>query len=142
MMQTIQANGYPIYFSETGYEALNEMLVEEKYSSIFVLVDSQSNEYCLPLFLPFLATEITIEIIEFESGESSKNIETCVQIWEALTELGADRKSLLINLGGGVVTDLGGFVASTFKRGIDFIHVPTTLLAMVDHSRQVQKFSS
>ena len=134
MMQTIQANGYPIYFSETGYEALNEMLVEEKYSSIFVLVDSQSNEYCLPQFLPFLATEITIEIIEFESGESSKNIETCVQIWEALTELGADRKSLLINLGGGVVTDLGGFVASTFKRGIDFIHVPTTLLAMVDAS--------
>ncbi len=134
MMQTIQANGYPIYFSETGYEALNEILLEEKYSSIFVLVDSQSNEYCLPQFLPYLATEIPIEIIEFESGESSKNIETCVQIWEALTELGADRKSLIINLGGGVVTDLGGFVASTFKRGIDFIHVPTTLLAMVDAS--------
>ncbi len=134
MMQTIQANGYPIYFSETGYEALNEILLEEKYSSIFVLVDSQSNECCLPQFLPYLATEIPIEIIEFESGESSKNIETCVQIWEALTELGADRKSLIINLGGGVVTDLGGFVASTFKRGIDFIHVPTTLLAMVDAS--------
>jgi 3-dehydroquinate synthase len=134
MMQTIQANGYPIYFSETGYEALNEILSKEKYSCIFVVVDSQSNEYCLPQFLPYLATEIPIEIIEFESGESSKNIETCVQIWEALTELGADRKSLIINLGGGVVTDLGGFVASTFKRGIDFIHVPTTLLAMVDAS--------
>lgn len=134
MMQTIQANGYPIYFSETGYAALNQILLEEKYSSIFVLVDSQSNECCLPQFLPYLATEIPIEIIEFESGESSKNIETCVQIWEALTELGADRKSLIINLGGGVVTDLGGFVASTFKRGIDFIHVPTTLLAMVDAS--------
>jgi 3-dehydroquinate synthase len=134
MMQTIQANGYPIFFSKTGYEALNEILFEEKYSSIFVLVDSQSNEYCLPQFLPYLATEIPIEIIEFESGESSKNIETCVQIWEALTELGADRKSLIVNLGGGVVTDLGGFVASTFKRGIDFIHVPTTLLAMIDAS--------
>ena len=134
MMQTIQANGYPIFFSETGYEALNELLLEEKYSSIFVLVDSQSNEYCLSQFLPCLATEIPIEIIEFESGERSKNIETCVQIWEALTELGADRKSLIINVGGGVVTDLGGFVASTFKRGIDFIHVPTTLLAMVDAS--------
>ena len=133
-MQTIQANGYPIYFSETGYEALNEILLSEKYSSIFVLVDSHSNEYCLSQFLPYLSTEITIEIIEFESGESSKNIETCVQIWEALTELGADRKSLIINLGGGVVTDLGGFVASTFKRGIDFIHLPTTLLAMVDAS--------
>lgn len=134
MMQTIQANGYSIFFSETGYEALNQILIEEKYSSIFVIVDSHSNDYCLPQFLPHLATEIAIEIIEFESGESSKNIEICVQIWEALTELGADRKSVIINLGGGVVTDLGGFVASTFKRGIDFIHVPTTLLAMVDAS--------
>lgn len=133
-MQTIQANGYSIFFSESGYEALNQKLLEEKYSSIFVLVDNHSNEYCLPQFLPYLATEIAIEVIEFDSGESSKNIEICVQIWEALTELGADRKSLIINLGGGIVTDLGGFVASTFKRGIDFIHVPTTLLAMVDAS--------
>jgi 3-dehydroquinate synthase len=134
MMQSISANGYPIYFSETGYNALNETLSAQHYSTIFILVDSHSNTHCLPNFLPFLATEIPIEIIEFESGESSKNIETCVQIWEALTELEADRKSLIINLGGGVVTDLGGFVASTFKRGIDFIHVPTTLLAMVDAS--------
>ena len=134
MMQSISANGYPIYFSEKGYDALNETLSTQQYSSIFILVDSHSNTYCLPSFLPYLATEIPIEIIEFESGESSKNIATCVQIWEALTELGADRKSLIINLGGGVVTDLGGFIASTFKRGIDFIHVPTTLLAMVDAS--------
>jgi 3-dehydroquinate synthase len=88
----------------------------------------------LPTFLPYLETDLTIEIIEFESGEENKNIETCVQIWNVLTELGADRKSLVINLGGGVVTDLGGFVASTFKRGIDFINIPTTLLAMVDAS--------
>lgn len=134
MMQSISANGYPIYFSETGYNALNETLSAQHYSTIFILVDSHSNTHCLPTFLPYLATEIPIEIIEFESGESSKNIATCVQIWEALTELGADRKSLIINLGGGVVTDLGGFIASTFKRGIDFIHVPTTLLAMVDAS--------
>ena len=134
MMQSISANGYPIYFSETGYITLNETLSAVHYSSIFILVDSHSNTHCLPTFLPYLATEIPIEIIEFESGESSKNIATCVQIWEALTELGADRKSLIINLGGGVVTDLGGFIASTFKRGIDFIHVPTTLLAMVDAS--------
>lgn len=133
-MSIIQANGYPIYFNETGYEALNQQLTDAKYSSLFILVDSQSNEYCLPQFLPYLATEIAIEIVEFDAGESSKNIETCVQIWNVLTELGADRKSLIINLGGGVVTDLGGFVASTFKRGIDFIHVPTTLLAMVDAS--------
>ncbi|MBP2282098.1 3-dehydroquinate synthase [Flavobacterium sp. CG_23.5] len=133
-MQTIQANNYPIYFNEKGYEALNLYLKENKYSNIFIIVDSNTNEFCLPKFLPFLETELTIEIIEFEAGESNKNIETCVQIWNVLTELGADRKTLVINLGGGVVTDLGGFVASTFKRGVDFIHIPTTLLSMVDAS--------
>ncbi|MDB4609383.1 3-dehydroquinate synthase [Flavobacteriaceae bacterium] len=75
-----------------------------------------------------------MEIISIEAGEENKHIETCLGVWEALSELGADRKSLLINLGGGVVTDLGGFVASTFKRGIDFINIPTTLLSMVDAS--------
>ena len=133
-MQSIPANGYPIHFEEKGYIFLNELLLAKKYSSIFIIADSQSNDYCVPRFLPYLATEIPIEIIEFESGETSKNIATCVEVWNILTELGADRKSLIINVGGGVVTDLGGFVASTFKRGIDFIHVPTTLLAMVDAS--------
>ncbi|MFY0481580.1 3-dehydroquinate synthase [Flavobacterium sp. PLA-1-15] len=133
-MEVIQANGYPIYFNEKGYEALNNLIAEENYSSIFIIVDSNSNEICLPNFLPNLATESRIEIVEFDAGEINKNIETCVGIWNVLTELGADRKTLIINLGGGVVTDLGGFVASTFKRGIDFVHVPTTLLAMVDAS--------
>lgn len=133
-MQSIQANNYPIHFNEKGYEALNLHLKEKKYSSLFIIVDSSTNEFCLPIFLPYLETNLTIEIIEFEAGEQNKNIETCVQIWNVLTELGADRKSLVINLGGGVVTDLGGFVASTFKRGVDFIHVPTTLLSMVDAS--------
>ncbi|MBA4276321.1 3-dehydroquinate synthase [Flavobacterium sp.] len=133
-MQSIQANNYPIYFNEKGYEALNLYLKESNYSNLFIIVDSETNELCLPKFLPCLETNLTIEIIEFEAGEPNKNIETCVQIWNVLTELGADRKSLVINLGGGVVTDLGGFVASTFKRGMDFIHIPTTLLSMVDAS--------
>lgn len=133
-MDIIQANGYPIYFNENGYKALNTLIVEKKYSSIFIIVDSNSNEVCLPNFLPNLATESRLEIIEFDAGEINKNIETCMAIWNVLTELGADRKSLILNVGGGVVTDLGGFVASTFKRGIDFIQVPTTLLAMVDAS--------
>ena len=133
-MQSIQANTYPIHFNEKAYEALNLHIKESKYSNVFIIVDSNTNEFCLPHFLPFLETELSVEIIEFENGEINKNIETCVQIWNVLTELGADRKSLVINLGGGVVTDLGGFVASTFKRGIDFIHIPTTLLSMVDAS--------
>lgn len=133
-MKSIEANGYPIHFNENAYKALNKYLAENKYSAIFVLADSDTNEYCLPVFLPNLETDLNIEIIEFEPGESNKNIETCVQLWKVLTELGADRKSLVINVGGGVVTDMGGFVASTFKRGIDFINIPTTLLAMVDAS--------
>jgi 3-dehydroquinate synthase len=133
-MQTIQANNYPIHFNEKAYEALNLHLKENKYSKLFLIVDSNTNEYCSSKFLPYLETDLTIEIIEFEAGEENKNIDTCVQIWNVLTELGADRKSLVINLGGGVVTDLGGFVSSTFKRGIDFINIPTTLLSMVDAS--------
>jgi 3-dehydroquinate synthase len=133
-MQSIQANGYPILFSENGYSFLNDFIEENKYSNIFILADTHSNEYCLTRFLPFLATDKTIEIIEIEAGESEKNINTCVEIWSILTELGGDRKTLMINVGGGVITDIGGFVASTFKRGIDFIHIPTTLLAMVDAS--------
>lgn len=133
-MQTIQANNYPIYFNEKAYEALNLHLSQNKYSNIFIIVDSNTNEYCLPTLLPYIETDLAVEIIEFEAGEEHKNIETCVEIWKVLTELGGDRKSLIINLGGGVVTDLGGFVASTFKRGVDFIHMPTTLLSMVDAS--------
>ena len=134
IMQSIQANGYPIHFNEKGYEALNLHLKETKYSNLFVLVDTKTNEYCLSKFLPYLETDPTIEIIEFEAGEANKNIDTCVEVWKVLTELGGDRKSLIVNLGGGVVTDLGGFVASTFKRGVDFVNIPTTLLAMVDAS--------
>lgn len=133
-MQSITANGYQILFDENGYKLLNDFIEENNYSTIFILSDTNSHEHCLPRFLPFLATEKTIEIIEIQAGEAEKNINTCVELWNILTELGGDRKSLLINIGGGVITDIGGFVASTFKRGIDFIHVPTTLLAMVDAS--------
>lgn len=133
-MQSIEANGYTIFFNENGYTALNTHISENKYSKIFILADTHSNEFCVPQFLPNLTTDLAIEVIEFDAGESQKNIETCISIWNVLTELGADRKSLIINIGGGVVTDLGGFIASTFKRGINFINVPTTLLAMVDAS--------
>ena len=104
------------------------------YSKLFVLTDSNTYNYCLPHFLAQIATEIEIELLEIEAGEDHKTIDTCVQLWHSLTELGGDRKSILLNLGGGVISDLGGFVASTFKRGIDFINIPTTLLAMVDAS--------
>jgi 3-dehydroquinate synthase len=133
-MQTIKSNTYSVFFNEDGYSYLLSILKPAVYSKIFVLVDENTSQYCLPTFLANLATEVEIEIIEIENGEEHKNIETCLQLWHSLTESGGDRKSILINLGGGVVTDLGGFVACTFKRGIDFVNVPTTLLSMVDAS--------
>ena len=133
-MQTIQATNYSVYFDETGYEKLASYLITANYSKIFILVDENTSQYCLPHLLNNLATEIEIEIIELEVGEIHKNIATCTEVWGALSELGGDRKSILINLGGGVISDLGGFVACTFKRGIDFINIPTTLLSMVDAS--------
>ncbi|MBW4971054.1 3-dehydroquinate synthase [Croceibacter atlanticus] len=123
-----------VYFENEGYTALNSYLKEEKPSKIFVLVDSNTLQDCLPIFLAKLETEIVIETIEIEPGESFKTIDTCVGVWNALSELNADRKSIILNLGGGVVTDLGGFVALTFKRGIPYINIPTSLLAMVDAS--------
>jgi 3-dehydroquinate synthase len=133
-MQTITATQYSVYFDLEGYETLAELLTPSRYSKIFILVDENTSQYCLPHLLNNLATEIEIEIIELEVGEIHKNIETCTEVWGALSELGGDRKSVLINLGGGVISDLGGFVACTFKRGIDFINIPTTLLSMVDAS--------
>jgi 3-dehydroquinate synthase len=133
-MQTIQANNYSIHFNQEAYHFLNEFINQKKYSKLFILTDSNTYNYCLPHFLAQIATEIEIEVIEIEPGEAHKTIETCVQLWHSLTELGGDRKSMLLNLGGGVISDLGGFVACTFKRGIDFINIPTTLLAMVDAS--------
>ncbi|NNK87404.1 MAG: 3-dehydroquinate synthase [Flavobacteriaceae bacterium] len=133
-MKSITGEYGTIHFDEAGYQAMNNLIASGSFSSIFVLVDSNTHEYCLPYFLSRLETDVRTEVMEMEPGEEHKNLETCWGVWEALNEYGADRKSLMINLGGGVVTDLGGFVASTFKRGIRFINVPTSLLAMVDAS--------
>lgn len=133
-MNSIHANSYAIHFNSTAYEQINNYLKTHRFSIIFIIVDSHTHEFCLPHFVAHLETDVSIEIIEIEAGEEHKTIDTCVGVWNALSELGADRKSLIINLGGGVVTDLGGFVASTFKRGIKYINVPTSLLAMVDAS--------
>lgn len=133
-MQSIKASEYSIYFNQEGYQMLNAWISDSNYSKLFLLVDEHTNEFCLPKVLPKLEVEIPIEIIEIEAGEEMKTISTCVEIWSILSDLGADRKSAVINLGGGVITDIGGFVAATFKRGIDFINIPTSLLGMVDAS--------
>jgi len=124
---------HEIHFEEVAQAVLHQRLEQKKYSKVFVLVDENTKTHCLPLFKTICQHTID-EIIAIKAGEEYKNIETCTTAWTELSQQGGDRKSLLINLGGGVVTDLGGFVASTFKRGIDFINIPTTLLAMVDAS--------
>ena len=133
-MDSIKANTSIVHFNETCFSAINQHLEENNFSTIFILVDENTHEHCLPIFLERLETNKTIEIIEIESGEINKTIDTCVGVWNTLSELNADRKSLMINIGGGVITDLGGFVACTFKRGIAYINVPTSLLSMVDAS--------
>jgi len=121
-----------IIFENGGFEKLKEQLQEKKYSSLFLLVDTNTDVYCRAIVENALGTDF-IKII-IPSGELHKNIETCTKIWQVLLDNAADRNALLINLGGGVIGDMGGFCAATYKRGIDFIQVPTTLLSMVDAS--------
>ena len=123
-----------ISFLDQDFSELNAFIQNINISKIFILVDENTHEHCLPTLLGNLEIDIPFEIIEIEAGEGSKNIHSAIQLWEILSEFKADRKALLLNLGGGIITDLGGFIASTYKRGIKFINIPTSLLAMVDAS--------
>jgi len=116
---------------EDQYSFLKEKIKSMDFNSVFVLVDENTDKHCLDVFINKSSIEEYNKII-IKAGEENKNIDTCIQIWKELNLQKADRKSLLINLGGGVLTDIGGFVASTYLRGIKFINVPTTLLGMVD----------
>jgi 3-dehydroquinate synthase len=133
IMNTIQSDNYPIYFNNS-IDELAEFVKKGAYSRFFILTDENTGVHCLPLVKDQLDSLGDYDLIEINAGEESKDIDFCIGVWKMLIDFGADRKSLMINLGGGVVTDLGGFAASTFKRGIDFVHVPTTLLSQVDAS--------
>ena len=125
-MKEIKAIDYSIWIGENSLSKLDI----STYSKVAILVDENTKRDCL-FKLPQIENAL---IIEIKSGEEYKNISTCSFIWEQLTKNNFDRNSLLINLGGGVIGDMGGFCAATYKRGLDFIHIPTTLLAMVDAS--------
>ena len=130
-MKKIITDSYAIEF-ESGYDSLIKIIDKKKYSKIFLLVDENTENYCLNIFKD--KTNLSPNLIRIKSGEENKNIHTCIKIWNSLINMNADRKSLLINLGGGVITDIGGFSANTFNRGIDFVNIPTTLLSIVDAS--------
>jgi 3-dehydroquinate synthase len=132
-MNKLQSIGYSIYFNN-ALAKLAGFIKSGDYSRSFVLTDENTGKHCLPLLRQHLGELDNFDIIEINAGEESKNIDFCIGVWKMLIDFGADRQSLLINLGGGVISDLGGFAASTFKRGIDFVHVPTTLLSQVDAS--------
>ncbi len=133
-MKDIKSTSYNVYFQKDGYFHLNDYLEKKDYSKVVILVDENTKVHCLDHFLNQLPKGFSFDLICIQPGEEEKNISTCLKVWNRLTDIQADRKSVLINLGGGVITDLGGFVASTYKRGIDFINIPTSLLSMVDAS--------
>jgi 3-dehydroquinate synthase len=119
----------------TGPEAairLTELIKQYAGREIFILTGPNSARFCLPLLLQRFPDLGQAHILQIPAGESHKTIETLTSVWEQLSAGGATRSSLLINLGGGVVTDIGGFAAATYKRGMPFVNIPTTLLAMVD----------
>lgn len=110
---------------------LQEFFHQKKYSNLAVLVDENTYRDCYPIIQSALPAHFTIKV---KSGETEKNLTTCVTIWQTMTEYALDRHACMVVLGGGVLGDMGGFCAATYKRGIDFILIPTTLLAQVDAS--------
>lgn len=132
-MNNIESSGHTIYF-ETRLAPLAKIIESGIYSKVFVFADRNTAESCLPVFQEMLGDYTGFDLIETDPGEENKNIDFCIGIWKTLLDFEADRKCLMVNLGGGVITDMGGFVASTYKRGIDFINIPTTLLSQVDAS--------
>jgi 3-dehydroquinate synthase len=120
-----------ILLSSNLQKDLLDFLQEKKYSSLAVLVDENTGQYCYSLIQSSLPAHFMIQV---KSGEGEKNINTCTNIWQSMTDHAMDRHACMIVLGGGVLGDMGGFCAATYKRGIDFILIPTTLLAQVDAS--------
>ena len=122
----------PIHFSDQPAEDLHSLLARLSFSQLFILVDSNTQIHCLPIIEKALPAAASFFVVS--PGEKNKTIATCMEIWAAMTHAGLDRKALVLNLGGGVLGDMGGFCASIYKRGIRFINIPTTLLSQVDAS--------
>lgn len=132
-MQSLESLGYEVIFDST-LQAVSDFINSRSYSKIVILVDNNTQEMCLPILQTILSGIDNYDVIEIDAGEENKTIDYCIGVWQTLLDFEIDRNALMINLGGGVVTDLGGFVASTYKRGIDFVQIPTTVLSQVDAS--------
>lgn len=121
-----------LIFSNDVASHLDALVEKYNPSTLFVLVDSNTRKCVLPKLITESKAITQAKVISIEAGDTNKNIESLMLIWTQLVENGATRKSMMINLGGGVVTDIGGFAGATFKRGIRFVNIPTTLLSAVD----------
>lgn len=132
-MQSLHTQETDVYLAENLAEDLAHLMLPYQNEKVFVVTDTNTRKLCFPVIenVPGICADRCIVI---GVGDAHKNTESLIAVWEALVEGGATRHSLLINLGGGMPCDLGGFAAATFKRGIDFINIPTTLLAQVDAS--------
>ncbi len=130
-MATIKASSYEILIDE-DYAKLNAYVESLSPSNIIIIVDENTEVHCLPKIKKHLHQDFLS--IKIPAGEKYKSISTCQGLWETLIKYNCDRQSLIINLGGGVIGDMGGFVAGTYMRGIRFIQMPTTLLSQVDAS--------
>ena len=122
-----------VIISNDLQQALSNAIAECPHDKLFVLVDETTHQLCLPVIAGFDCMQ-EAQCIVIGATDTHKTLDTLSHVWAELQRMGATRHSLLINLGGGMVTDLGGFAASTFKRGLAYINIPTTLLSMVDAS--------
>lgn len=135
-LRSLEIAGSPVYIGQDSLYELNNQLEHslKLKKHIFILADKNTSENCLPLLLQKVPLLNKAHIIVIEPGEEYKTLATCENIWNQLAVLGANRQSVLINLGGGMVSDIGGFAASTFHRGMSYINIPTTLMSMIDAS--------
>jgi len=133
-MSVVKSTGYQIVIGNSALKALCDFLIKNEYQQTFILCDDHTIQHCLPILIATCLPLKEAAIIEVKHGESAKSLEFCAHILQTFIEHKADKNCLVVNLGGGVISDLGGFNASIYKRGIDYINIPTSLLAMADAS--------
>ncbi len=139
MTHTFQLSDCPIHLGDL-HDTFPAWLHERGYSQIFLLTDENTHRHCLPIFMEKTGINPSSVLLPsfggvgggFPAGERFKTLATCQQIWQQMLDTKLDRRALVVNLGGGVIGDMGGFCAATWKRGVDFAQIPTTLLAMTD----------
>lgn len=131
MTPTFQLDGYAVFAGDLQGH-FPAWFREQRHSGLLIVADAHTRRLCLPYFLAASGLPADVPVAEVPAGESFKHISTCQQLWQQMLDARLDRKALVINLGGGVIGDMGGFCAATWKRGVDFVQVPTTLLSMTD----------